>query len=444
MRIIPKNIPNIIKITARIILIIEISKSPIEKLLYRKDKIWSILIYLFYLNYLYISCDFFRFMRFAHLADCHLGGWRQPELRQLNLDSFKKAIDICIERRVNFVIIAGDLFDSAYPPIEILEEAFFHLKRLKDARISCYIIAGSHDYSASGRTFLNVLEKAGFCKNLYNVEEKYGKLFLNPTIHENVALYGYPGKKSGLEVNELRNVKLQDSPFFKIFALHTSIREALGNLPIDAIAKDELPEADYYALGHLHIDFLEERMVYGGPVFPNNFQELEELKYGRFYIIETTPFKTERIDLQLKDIEVFEMEISNAMIVTDIILRELKKRKLKDKILLLKLYGKLQQGKISNINFKEIENYAKEQGAYTVVKSVSKIITEEATLNIEVEDVDKLEEKIIENYIKENPSKFDSFIFSLISALSIEKQEDETSTVFNSRLIAELNKILNL
>ncbi|GAI75663.1 unnamed protein product, partial [marine sediment metagenome] len=39
-------------------------------------------------------------MRFAHIADCHLGGWRQPELQQLNLESFKKAIEICIEEKV--------------------------------------------------------------------------------------------------------------------------------------------------------------------------------------------------------------------------------------------------------------------------------------------------------------------------------------------------------
>ncbi len=54
-------------------------------------------------------------MKFAHLADCHLGSWKREELRKLNLESFRKAIDICIERKVDFVLIAGDLFDTAYP-----------------------------------------------------------------------------------------------------------------------------------------------------------------------------------------------------------------------------------------------------------------------------------------------------------------------------------------
>ena len=27
-------------------------------------------------------------MKFAHLSDCHLGGWRQPELKELNIGHF--------------------------------------------------------------------------------------------------------------------------------------------------------------------------------------------------------------------------------------------------------------------------------------------------------------------------------------------------------------------
>ena len=75
-------------------------------------------------------------MKFAHLADCHLGGWRHPELRQLNLESFRQSIETCIQEKVRFVLIAGDLFDSAYPPIEILEETFSQLRKLKDKGIS--------------------------------------------------------------------------------------------------------------------------------------------------------------------------------------------------------------------------------------------------------------------------------------------------------------------
>jgi len=39
-------------------------------------------------------------MKFAHMADCHVGGWREPELKELSILSFEKAIDICIERNM--------------------------------------------------------------------------------------------------------------------------------------------------------------------------------------------------------------------------------------------------------------------------------------------------------------------------------------------------------
>ena len=382
-------------------------------------------------------------MRFAHLADCHLGSWRQPELQQLNLESFKKALEICIEKKVDFVLISGDLFDSAYPPIEILESAFEQLRKLREEKISCFIIAGSHDYSASGKTFLNVLEKAGFCTNIHHKEENQGRIFLNPVVFKNVALYGYPGKKSGLEVQELKNVRLQDSPLFKILALHTCIKDAIGSLPIDSINENDLPKADYYALGHLHIDYKNKNLVYAGPTFPNNFQELEELKYGSFYIVDTSPFNAEKIELKLKDVEIVDLEITNALTATDKIILELGKRELEDKIVLLKLEGKLKQGKTSDIDIKKIEDFVKAK-AYVLLKSTSKIETEEPEINIEIEDVEKLEEEIIKRYTEQKKSEFDSLIFPLISALSLEKHEAETTLTFNTRLFSELNKILDL
>ena len=45
-------------------------------------------------------------MKFAHLADCHLGSWRQPELQKLNIESFKIAIKECIEEDVEFILFS--------------------------------------------------------------------------------------------------------------------------------------------------------------------------------------------------------------------------------------------------------------------------------------------------------------------------------------------------
>jgi hypothetical protein len=51
---------------------------------------------------------------------------------------------------------------------------------------------------------------------------------------------------------------------------------------------------------------------------------------------------------------------------------------------------------------------------------------------------------LIKKYEKNNPSKFNSFIFPLMSALSLEKQEGEKSSIFESRLILEVSKVLGV
>jgi DNA repair protein SbcD/Mre11 len=383
-------------------------------------------------------------VRFAHISDVHLGGWKQQPMQELNFQSFQKAIDICIEKKVDFVLIAGDLFDSAYPPIEILKEAFGIFRKLKDFKIPCFIVAGSHDYSVSGKTFLDVLEKAGFCKNTFEAEFTEEKIILNPTLCKGTAIYGYPGKKSSLEIPDLRKVKINDSPgMFKIFMLHTTIDKAKGNLPIDALETEFIPKADYYALGHLHIDFQYQNFVYPGPIFPNNFQELEDLNYGSFYIVDTESSNSlQKIELKIKDVISFTFNIKNAITATDKIISELDLSNIKNKIVLLRIKGELENSKNSDINFKKIEDFAISKGAFFVLKNTHDLKTKEIELDIEIENSENIEEETIKKYSGENPSDLNSFIPLLLNSLSIEKQEDEKTETFNSRVIEEARRIL--
>ena len=384
-------------------------------------------------------------MRFAHLGDCHLGGWRQPELMSLNLESFHQAIGICIKEKVDFVLVAGDLFDSAYPPIEIIKEAFQAFRKLKEAQIPVFLIAGSHDYSASGKTFLDVLVKAGFCENVFKSEERDEKIILQPTIFKNIAIYGYPGKKSGLEVPDVERIKLQDSPgLFKILMLHTTLRDAIGTLPIPAVDQSKLPKVDYTALAHLHIKYNKEGRVYCGPTFPNNSEELEELKGGSFFIVDTSNIsKPERHEIKLKDVISLNLEITNSLTATEEILNNLKSLELKDKIVILKVSGSLEVGKVQDIRFNEINDFVKNEGAYVLLKNANKLKSKESEINIEVE-TDNLEEDIIKKYQEENEHEFNSIVPQLIHALQVDKKEDEKSAIFEERLYSEVGKIIEL
>ncbi len=387
-------------------------------------------------------------MRFAHLADCHLGSWRHPELQQLNLESFKKAIQICIEEKVDFTLFAGDLFDSAYPPIEILKEVFSEFKKIKEAGITSFIIAGSHDYSVSGKTFLDVLEKAGFCRMCKYKEEEDGFL-LKASNYQGISIYGYPGKKSSLEVDDLRKIRLEPSNNFKILMLHTTMESAKGTIPIDAVSIEELPKADYYALGHLHLvheyPVGSGYLIYPGPIFPNNFSELQELGKGSFYIVDINGFiKLRKKELELKKVLYIEIEIENALTATEKILSELEKHDLEEKILLLKIHGTIKQGKHSDINFSEIEKKVREKKVYALLKNSNKLKIEEQEIEVHTDNIDKIEDTIIEDFSNKNKSEFNKFIMPLMNSLNLEKQEDEKKNIFESRLLAEINKIFNL
>ena len=66
----------------------------------------------------------------------------------------------------------------------------------------------------------------------------------------------------------------------------------------------------------------------------------------------------------------------------------------------------------------------------------------EPEFKLEISDHENMESQIIEKFQKNNPSKFNSIISSLISSLSAEKNEDETKLTFEDRLISETEKIL--
>jgi len=380
-------------------------------------------------------------MKFGHLADCHLGGWRYPELQQLNFESFKYALETCKKEKVDFILIAGDLFDSPYPPIEIIKDTFNEFRKLKESNIPVFFIAGSHDYSISGKSFLDVLEKSGFGTNVLKYQEKNNSIILEPTIYKNVAIYGYPGKKTGLEVYDIPKIKLQDSPgLFKILMLHTTMKDAMPNLDIPSVDRESLPKVDYLALGHLHLVYEKGNAVYGGPIYPNNASELEDLKYGAFYIIDTNK-EIKRHNIKLKEVLVLDLEIKDSLIGTETILEELKKHQLKDKILILKLKGVLERGRITDINFNKIEEFSRNQGVYCFLKNTTKLFFPIVEVDVTPQTED-FEKEIMDNFCEKNPHEMNKHIPVLLSILDMDKKEDETSRIFEDRLFSDSKKIL--
>lgn len=402
-------------------------------------------------------------MKFAHLADCHLGAWRSQELQQLSLKAFDIAINKCLEEKVDFVVIAGDLFDVAMPGVDILKETVSIIKRLKENNIKCFLLAGSHDFSITGKTFLDVLERADLFKNVFVMnpreneeDEKELEIFHDKELK--VSFAGIPGKKAGIEVNLFKNLKVKGLPgdSLKIFVFHTTLTESKPAEMsfVDSIDIAQLPDGfDYYAGGHLHLVAKHKKgkafVTYPGPLFPNNFEELETLKHGRFFIVEiderTKEAKIKDEEIKLKETIHIGCNVDslNPNAATEKILNEITKHEIRDKIVLLKISGTLASGRTSEINFEKIREKLHE--SYCYLKNTSGLSTKEFKIEVEDkgDDIETIERNIIVEYSKKEQEfkEFLPLISQLNEILDTEKYEGETKEKYETRVLGEFRKI---
>ncbi|MBL8749644.1 MAG: exonuclease SbcCD subunit D C-terminal domain-containing protein [Planctomycetes bacterium] len=90
-------------------------------------------------------------MRLLHTADWHLGHTLREHTREAEHAHFLRwLVDTVVARRVDALLIAGDVFDSANPPANAWRAWFQFLGECKRARPSLQIvvIAGNHDSAA--------------------------------------------------------------------------------------------------------------------------------------------------------------------------------------------------------------------------------------------------------------------------------------------------------
>ena len=400
-------------------------------------------------------------MRFAHLADCHIGAWRESKLKTIGVEAFIRAIDICIQKNVDFILISGDLFHSSMPSIEWLKLVVKKLKELKDNNINVYLIAGSHDFSPSGKTMLEVLENAGLCINVAKGEIINNKLKLKFIIDKktNAKITGLPGKKGTLEKSyyeSLLKEELEKELGYKIFMFHSMIREFKP--------KDMISEAhslslfptnfNYYAGGHPHFKFCKNIKGYGiiaypGPLFPTNFRELENLGCGGFYIINEGDVKWEPI--QIYNTYSIKIDCNNKTPeqVRSELIEEIKDKEFYNTIVTIRLFGTLNSGRPSDINFKEIFNIIYEKSAYIVLKNSEALTTREfEEIKINANSVEDIETELIREHLGQvrlsEIGEDEKFIKTFMKLLSSERKEDERIADFESRLKSEIYKILGI
>lgn len=212
--------------------------------------------------------------QFMHAADLHLGSPFQglaledAALAELFIEASRRAfsvlVDQAVERKVDFFIVAGDVYDGDWKDNKI--GLFFNreVARLERAGIPVFLLKGNHD-AESVITKTITLPK--------NVSEfpvnKPGSFRLD---HLKVALHGQGfAERSAVENLALAYPK-PETGWFNIGVLHTSLTGREPHAPYAPCSIEDLRSRgyDYWALGHVH-DFeivAEDPLV----VFPGNLQ----------------------------------------------------------------------------------------------------------------------------------------------------------------------------
>jgi len=244
--------------------------------------------------------------RFLHVADCHLGKWQYNHSERFNDfgRAFLHIVDAAIEAKVDFMILAGDLFEKRAVDVRTLNQAMRALNKLRSHGIPCLAIEGNHE-----RPYYS--EQVGWMEFLATHDLL---ILLNPTFADGVPqLQPYKNRRGsyfdpvpGVRVHGLRYAGASTATAVEAYAT------ALAQLPADQIDYTIFmahagvegvipgqggglshrqwallqPHVDYLALGHVHKPFSFDNWIYN-PGSPETCSVMEaEWEDRGYYLVQ--------------------------------------------------------------------------------------------------------------------------------------------------------------
>lgn len=198
--------------------------------------------------------------RFLHTGDLHLDSpfsglvGEAPEqvasaLRSATLSAWDRIVELAVGERIDFVVVAGDVFEHANRTL--LAQVRFRdgLARLGNLGIASYVVTGNHDplsgwepsvdWPASVHRF--GADEVGECRVMRDgveIARVYGISYPRRDVSENLAL---------------RFRRSPDAPF-AVGLLHANVGSQPGHYPYAPCSMSDLRASgiDYWALGHVH------------------------------------------------------------------------------------------------------------------------------------------------------------------------------------------------
>ena len=213
-------------------------------------------------------------MKFIHAADIHLdspltglSAYRNAPvdlLRAATRDAFSNLVSEAIDESVDFVVIAGDLYDGSWKDYNT--GIFFsrEMGRLNAVGIPVYLIYGNHDAES------DTTRKLSLPANVHAFGTNKPQTFRIPELK--VALHGQSFKHAATTNNLASGYPSPEPGWLNIGVLHTALEGYAAHASYAPCSITELSAKgyQYWALGHVH-EFAE---LEHDPwiVFPGNLQ----------------------------------------------------------------------------------------------------------------------------------------------------------------------------
>ncbi|EGL8222007.1 exonuclease SbcCD subunit D [Listeria monocytogenes] len=216
-------------------------------------------------------------IQFLHMADLHLDSpfiglstLPQPlfsSIQESTFQSLERITTVAIKEAVDFVLIAGDIYDSEDQSVRAQARFAKEMKRLEAANIPVFMIHGNHDFIEKHK------EKLALPSNVHVFSEQVEVMSHKTATGVSVNIYGFSYNERHIRSSRVGEYKIQGDADFHIALLHGS--EVSSSEEHDVYAPFRVQEIskkgfDYWALGHIHKRQLlaESPSIY----YPGNIQ----------------------------------------------------------------------------------------------------------------------------------------------------------------------------
>ena len=247
-------------------------------------------------------------MRLLHTSDWHLGrSLHRADLRAAQSAFLDHLVDVARAEKVDAVLVAGDVYDRAVPPVDAVELCEDALLRLHDTGARIVLISGNHDSARRLGFGSGLLEKAGVhvrtrpaalarpvvLEDAHGPLAVYGVPYLEPDAvrgelppgqdeiprgHTGVLGHAAGCIRADAEARGIRRRVVMAHGWVSGGAASESERDisvgGVGQVPAELFAG-----FGYVALGHLHgQQTIAPQMRYSGSPLPYSFSEASHRK----------------------------------------------------------------------------------------------------------------------------------------------------------------------